>query len=971
VGSTPSQINSRQMGYLRSVQDRLAWQEAELEILHQVRMALTETGNIQQIITRTVIALTDLLGYSHVGAYLVVDGELHLVHQIGFLYPVHNLKLSAGICGRVATTGRAVHLPDVRLDPGYLAANDGIESEICVPFGTEQETRGVLNVESSSRAPLSDRDFRLVQEVGHLLSLAIERSELATKHVTVEKRLEAALDAASMGAWTWTIPTDGWDWTFGERTDDPVRVLQSVKSTADLRRFVHAADVAYIDNAFRLMILSGDLDVDFRLSIDAGAPVWLNLRGHAIDWAGPEMPVRSAGVVTDISGRKRLEDERIRLTHMETERINAEVARREMEVTIGRLTDGFIATDPELSVTLMNEPAAQLLECDREQAIGRTLLEAIAQFADARGRKQLLDSALAPLPSNFDIYDAQNGRFVFAHIYPGTGGVTIYLRDVTKLRQVEFERQMIESRFQSLVQQASDLTIVFDRRGQITYCSPASERILGYTPKELETDARIDMVHPADRKRLRRAFIRLVRKHGTGLPIELRLMHKDGTLRWIEATPSNLLTDASVRGLVANCRDVTDRHATEFNLWLTSEIASVIGASLDERLMLDGLNRLLTMYVSHCSAIAIQRDGLVETFRAAWRDSDIQTQDEISISPELIALLLDRPIGPPNSPDYSWIDIDRLLQRLGTEADFSFLELLKERGAERVYPVGFAILGEYRGILLVGARHEAPFSVGEIALIQDAARRIGLALTNVDLYAQAQEAVATRDRFLSVAAHELRTPITSVAGYTEMLQKEMANRRDPERIERYVNRLDDAGARLKVLAEDLLDVSRMRTDSLQLRNHEVDFSAEVARIVRAFADRGEQDPERVSIVSTGDPRTVHGDRERLSQVISNLAGNALKYSQSPAPIHILLDYQKDSLVFSVMDEGIGVDLESLDDIFEPFGRSPNAVASNVPGLGLGLYICKSIVIEHGGVISAKSDGPGKGLTVSVTLPYDH
>ncbi len=971
MSSIQPSISNRQLGYLRSVQDRLAWQEAELEILHQVRTALTETGNIQQIITRTVIALTELLGYSHVGAYLVVDGELHLVHQIGFLYPMTRLKLSAGICGRVATTGKPEHLPDVRLDPGYLAANDGIESEICVPFGTATETRGVLNVESSSRAPLSDRDFRLIQEIGHLLSLAIERAELASKHVSVERRLEAALDAAAMGAWTWTIPTDAWDWTFGERPDDQVRVLVGVASTSDLRRFVHAADVAYVDNAFRLMILTGDLDIDFRLSIEEGSPVWLNLRGHAIDWAGPDMPVRSAGVVTDISGRKRLEEERIRLTHIETERINAEAARREMEVTIERLTDGFIATDPSLTVTLLNEPAAQLLGQKREQGIGSSLVLAISNFADERGRKQLLDAAMAPLPSTFDLYDAQNARFVFAHIYPGTGGVTIYLRDVTKLRQAEFERTMIESRFRSLVQQATDLTVVFDRTGQITYCSPASERIIGYTPEELENGAPFDLVHPLDRKRLRLAFIRLARQHGTGVPIEIRLIHRDGSVRWIEATPSNLLMDASVRGIVANCRDVTDRHATELNLWLTGEVASVLGASLNEDLMLDGVNRLLTLHIGIGSVITVQRGDAVETIRAAWHDGDIQAEGEIALSPELLALFRDRPILSARSADFSWLDLRVLLKRPGADLDSSSLGSFLDRGVDRLYPVGFSILGEHRGLLLIASRHDRALTVGQIAVIHDAARRLGLALTNAELYERAQQAIAMRDRFLSIAAHELRTPITSVTGYTEMLTKEMANRRDPDRVDRYISRLSDAGAELKRLAEDLLDVSRLRQGSLAHEMEPFNIADLTSQVVQGVRERDQLEPERIALQIVGDPRTCLGDPDRISQVLSNLIGNALKYSAPPTTISVIVRFMDEQVGFVVADQGIGVDTQSLASIFEPFGRSPNAVSSNIPGLGLGLHICKSIVTEHGGEIAATSEGPGTGLAVTVLLPYGH
>src|SRR5215210_2930133 len=104
---------------------------------------------MNQIIGRTVEALVDLLGYTHVGAYLLQDGELHLVHQVGFDHPISRLTLSSGICGRVASTGRAEHVTDVHNDPDYIAASSEVISKICAPFGASGETRGVLNVEST------------------------------------------------------------------------------------------------------------------------------------------------------------------------------------------------------------------------------------------------------------------------------------------------------------------------------------------------------------------------------------------------------------------------------------------------------------------------------------------------------------------------------------------------------------------------------------------------------------------------------------------------------------------------------------------------------------------------------------------------------------------------------------------------------------------------------------------------------
>ena len=172
-------------------------------------------------------------------------------------------------------------------------------------------------------------------------------------------------------------------------------------------------------------------------------------------------------------------------------------------------------------------------------------------------------------------------RFLEVRVFPGRDGVTLHLRDVTALRRAEYERHRIEARFRSLVQESSDLILILSRKAVIEFASPAVERMLGFRPDEIVGRRDGLSVHPADEKRFRRALIRVLRSPGTHPPFEIRVQHGDGSYRWLEVTPTNLLADPLIHGVVANCRDITERHASEFNLWLLSEISTVVGASLD------------------------------------------------------------------------------------------------------------------------------------------------------------------------------------------------------------------------------------------------------------------------------------------------------------------------------------------------------------------------------------------------------
>jgi signal transduction histidine kinase len=200
-----------------------------------------------------------------------------------------------------------------------------------------------------------------------------------------------------------------------------------------------------------------------------------------------------------------------------------------------------------------------------------------------------------------------------------------------------------------------------------------------------------------------------------------------------------------------------------------------------------------------------------------------------------------------------------------------------------------------------------------------------------------------------------------------MLLRALARGRlDADRLDHFVRRMSDASDRLSALLEDLLDVSRLRTGRLRLRLRRVDF----ARLVReSVAQHLLQHPDRSFSVDVGcDPAPVIADSDRLQQVLANLLSNAVKYSSSPGEVRVSLARSEDEWVLRVRDQGIGLPSGSAEKIFEPFGRAANAVSRNLPGMGLGLYLCRQIVHSHGGSIWAESAGEDRGTTFHVVLP---
>jgi PAS domain S-box-containing protein len=947
---------------------QLRRQSRELTILARVREDLSQSDDVHVIIRNATESLSTNVGYSHVSSYLILPDGLRLIHQVGAEHAPRWMGANMGVRGRVAREGRGTLITNVAGEPDYIPVDPEVTSVICVPFGLGSDSAGLLYIEITGEETPTETDFKIVSEIAGLLTLAIERAGTALAQRYAEHRLQMAMEAAAMGVWTWNTRSGDLDWNFA--IDDPAGIEDSIASLDDLLARAYAGDFGYLEHTFSRAAVDGEVDVEFRITTALGVTRWLNLRGQAVEHYADGEPRRIAGVVMDVTGRKRLEEERIRLVHLETARANAEDAQRVLETMIERLTDGYVAVDAEMRITTLNEQAASLFVRSKDELLGSPLASALELLGDQRTAANIVHACSGGEPNAFDVLDSLANRFLEVRVFPGVDGTTLHIRDVTALRRAEYERQRSEARFRSLVQQASDLILILDRQAVVQFASPAVKRMLGFDPDEITGRVNSLTVHPADVKRFRRALIRVLRIPGLHPPFEIRVQHRDGSYRWLEITPTNLLADPLMHGVVANCRDITERHASEFNLWMLSEVSTVMGTSLDLDQTLEALTRLLVTYTSDLGIVAVFNDrGEIERFGSAQRAPRRRTQlDGRKLAGHAVEAIGIRSGRTLSSRHTIMVDVANVDQFEETSPYLPLGRAMRDLSMKTAIVVPIVLRGQVSGLLLVGFASDGEVEPAKISMVEDVARRAALGIENAGLYLQARNAIEARDRFLSVAAHELRTPITSVTGYTRMLRRELSERRDPDRIERYVSRLDEAGMRLNALAEDLLDVSRIRTGLVPMRTGPVELGALAHRVAMQYAEHRSSARDRITVRGADDGAIVLADPDRLEQVLTNLIDNSLKYSPPTSKIEIISSHDADHARVVVADHGIGVAPENLEAIFQPFGRAEEAEARGVPGLGLGLYICRSIIERLGGSIWAESGGPNTGLAVVVQMP---
>jgi len=272
------------------------------------------------------------------------------------------------------------------------------------------------------------------------------------------------------------------------------------------------------------------------------------------------------------------------------------------------------------------------------------------------------------------------------------------------------------------------------------------------------------------------------------------------------------------------------------------------------------------------------------------------------------------------------------------------------------------------GVLEAFAAHQPIFSSDDLALAQLLADQAAVVLESRALIdeaarVQAQEAATKlKEDFVSAAAHDLKTPLTTLLGQAQILELRFG--RDPALAQHQpaVARIAREARRMSALVEDLLDASRIDEGKLEVRREPID----VAAVVRQVAERGRAQNERI-IVDAHDRLTGSVDGRRIEQLVDNLVENGLKYSGEDSPVEVRAWRDDGAIRISVRDHGIGIPATDLPHVFDRFHRASNVDARRYTGIGLGLYICRGIVSEHGGRIWVEST-VGEGSTFHVALP---
>lgn len=524
-----------------------------------------------------------------------------------------------------------------------------------------------------------------------------------------------------------------------------------------------------------------------------------------------------------------------------------------------------------------------------------------------------------------------------------------------------------ERRFRALIEHNSDVIMLANAEGIVTYVSSSITPALGYTPDKFVDLSSLALVHTDDLPVLQGIYYEIRQFPGKSLSAEYRLRCKDGSWRWFEGTGTNLLHNPDVKALVGNFRDITARKLAEERLQLLNDVSTLLVSSLDHQITLYEIAQLLVPTQADYCRIALldeqrqikeitvnhvdpEKNRLVQALYEQYKDRSSSTHG------------LQKILATGQAELISVVSQDVLETTRDNPELFAIVNALSLRS---YMGVPLIARGNTIGAITLSSiqpyRH---YTYDDLLFAQEVARRIALALDNAHLYKEAQNAIRLRDEFIATASHELRTPVTSLKMYTQVLLKRLV-RQGEENLAHALMKMDAQIAKLTLLIEDLLDVSKLELGKVTFRQEAFDLNEVIAETVEYVQATSLHHTIRVEGKSA---LPLWGDKERIGQVLTNLLINAIKYSPEADTVLVHVAQEQEMAVVSVQDFGIGIAKEHQQHIFDRFYRVNDLEGRTYPGLGIGLHIAHEIVVKHGGTMRVISE-KGKGSMFCFTLPY--
>ena len=487
-----------------------------------------------------------------------------------------------------------------------------------------------------------------------------------------------------------------------------------------------------------------------------------------------------------------------------------------------------------------------------------------------------------------------------------------------------------EQRFRAMIENNNEIIALEDENAEMIYRSPSSERITGWSNEEIKEIKNASLVHPDDLEYVKEIYLSALSNPGISVPLTLRFRHKKGNFIWLEGVMTNMLKDASIKGMVSNFKDITERKIVEEQLIKSEKIYKTIASSIPGSLI---------CLLDHEYRYLLIEGDMLEKF--GYSKENLLGNKAIDVLP------MERYV--PLLPSFKRVFNDEIFSihtnRGGYDVITKFVPLKDENN--KVY---------------------AAMTVGmDISELKNAERYIhelnaGLEQKVEERTAQLEIVNKELEAFTYSVSHDLRAPLRIIDGFADILISDYGKSLDGEGI-RVLNVIMNNAQRMGQLIDDLLNLSRLGRKDVSVSAVDMNYLVQTIIDDQQFLKHTNAKIEKNNLLP------AYCDPSLITQVWSNLLSNALKYSGKVQQPYITISswQQADEVIYSIKDNGVGFNMQYAGNLFGVFQRLHKA--TEFEGTGVGLALVQRIILKHNGKLWAEA-AVNKGATFFFSLPVN-
>jgi len=673
-----------------------------------------------------------------------------------------------------------------------------------------------------------------------------------------------------------------------------------------------------------------------------------------------------------------------------TERKRAEEQIRYQASLLANINDAIIASDENQRITAWNSAAESMYGWKAEEVLGQSATQTMKTEFDGTDRAEVIRVLAETGTWRGEVTQTRKDGSRF---YVETASISLrnaqgkiigYVsvnRDITERKEIEETLRRSEERFRSLAENNWDGVALFGADGGILYASPSTRRIIGFDPDAIMGRNAFEFIHPDDQALVTEKLMDVLQQPGGSINIDARLVHKNGSWRWLEGVFTNLLNVPSVQAIVNNFRDVTERKKIEEKIQRQNQRLKALREIDTAILAADSVEKIVRVALKHIRELTDCRRAsitLIDRETNTAEIFDVSTTSETSIPmgtrvrlaqfQDMIQILSkDQPV---------------LINNLNVLTSPSpQLQNFMRDGLNSLCALPLFSQKTLIGVLSISSEIINFFNEEQMSLGREVANQVAIAITqnrlvamlsqlNIDLEQRVREREnliteltaknAELERFTYTVSHDLKSPLVTMKGFLGYLEQDMLAG-NVERLKGDTLRIANAVEKMQELLNDLLELSRI---GRFVNTPESISFEELARSAVELVD-GRLKEHGIAVQIQPDLPFVYGDRQRLTEVLQNLLDNAAKYMGSqPQPIIEIgqRGEERGLRILYVRDNGMGIPSEYHERVFGLF----NKLDALNEGTGIGLALVRRIIEFHGGRIWVESE-LGQGSTFFFTL----